>query len=72
MDQELSLTDFVTRRGGGGGEYQNKNLVVVYDTLPETLTLFQTKICDFFPTLSQTWPLNQYAWQAVTARSRLA
>ena len=53
MDQELSLTDFVTRRGGGG-EYLYKNLVVVYDTLPETLTLFQTKICDFFPTLSQT------------------
>ena len=32
--------------GGGGGDFQ-KNWVGVCGTLPETLTLFQTKICDF-------------------------
>ena len=26
----------------------------MFGTLPETLTLFQTKICDFIPTLFQT------------------
>ena len=29
------------------GEYFQKNWVGVCGTLPETLTLFQTKICDF-------------------------
>ena len=29
------------------GGYSQKKLVGVRDTLPETLTLFQTKICDF-------------------------
>ena len=33
--------------GGGGGGYFWKNWVGVCSTLPETLTLFQTKICDF-------------------------
>ena len=32
-------------REGGGGYFQ-KNWVVMYGTIPETLTLFQTKICD--------------------------
>ena len=32
---------------GGGGGYFQKNWVGVCHTLPETLTLFQTKICDF-------------------------
>ena len=30
-----------------GGWYLQKNLVGVYGTLPENLTLFQTKSCDF-------------------------
>ena len=30
-----------------GGGYFQKNWVGVCRTLPETLTLFQTKICDF-------------------------
>ena len=34
-------------RRGGGGYLLQKNWVEVYSTLPETLTLFQTKICDF-------------------------
>ena len=38
-------------RGGGGGVgvgyLLQKNWVAVCSTLPETLTLFQTKICDF-------------------------
>ena len=34
-------------RGGGGGGTTKKNWVRVSCTLPETLTLFQTKICDF-------------------------
>ena len=33
--------------GGGGGGYFQKNWVGVCHTLPEILTLFQTKICDF-------------------------
>ena len=33
--------------GEGGGGYFQKNWVEVCDTRPETLTLFQTKICDF-------------------------
>ena len=32
-------------RGGGG--YSQKNWEGVCGTLPETLTLFQTNICDF-------------------------
>ena len=32
---------------GGGGGYLQKNWVGVCSALPETLTLFQTKICDF-------------------------
>ena len=32
---------------GGGGGYFQKNWVGVCHTLPATLTLFQTKICDF-------------------------
>ena len=35
-----------TKKPGGGGYFQ-KNWVEVCDTRPETLTLFQTKICDF-------------------------
>ena len=31
----------------GGGRYFQKNWVWVCGTLPETLSLFQTKICDF-------------------------
>ena len=31
----------------GGGGYLQKNWVAMCSTLPETLTLFQTKICDF-------------------------
>ena len=31
------------------GGYFQKNWVGICDTLPETLTIFQTKICDFFP-----------------------
>ena len=34
-------------RWGGGGGYFQKNWVGVCGTLPETLTLFQTKVCDF-------------------------
>ena len=33
--------------GGGGGYFQKKKWVGVCDKLPETLTLFQTKICGF-------------------------
>ena len=32
---------------GGGGYFQKKKWVGVWDKLPETLTLFQTKICGF-------------------------
>ena len=34
-------------RGGGGGGYFQKNWVWMWGTLRETLTVFQTKICDF-------------------------
>ena len=33
--------------GGGGGTSRKKKWVGVCDKLPETLTLFQTKICGF-------------------------
>ena len=32
---------------GGGGGYSYKNWVGVCGPLPKTLTLFETKICDF-------------------------
>ena len=35
------------KAGGGGGGYFQKNWVGACSTLPETLTLFQTKIFDF-------------------------
>ena len=40
--------DMATTPGG----YFQKNWVGVCDTLPETLALFQTKICDFFNPIS--------------------
>ena len=36
-----------TTKKPGGGSTSRKNLMGVCGTLPETLTLFQTKICDF-------------------------
>ena len=42
-------------RNPGGGYFQ-KNLVGVGDTLPETLNLFQTKICDFSNPISDLEP----------------
>ena len=36
----------------GGEGYFQKNWVGMCDTLPETLTPFQTKICDFSYTIS--------------------
>ena len=69
-----------------GGDFQ-KNWVGMCGTLPETLTLFQTKICDFpYPISDLIKNLIPYfrpealepgawpdrsAWQAVTARTRL-
>ena len=41
---------------GGGGGYFQKNWVGVCSTLPETLTLFQTKICDFPDPISDLKP----------------
>ena len=38
------VTQKTTKHSGG---YFQKNWEGVYGTLPETLTLFQTKICDF-------------------------
>ena len=67
-----------------GGDFQ-KNCVGMCGTLPETLTLFQTKICDFpyrqvnrhigrYP-ISDRKPWSpardRSGWQAVTARTRL-
>ena len=67
-------------RGGGWRGYFQKNWEGVCDTLPETLTLFQTKICDFpYPILDVIKNLIPYfrpealepsAWQAVTERTR--
>ena len=37
----------IQQKSPGGGGYFQKNWVEVCDTRPETLTLFQTKICDF-------------------------
>ena len=69
----------------GGGGYLQKNWVRMCGTLPETLTLFQTKICDFpyrqvnrhigrYP-ISDRKPWSpardRSGWQAVTARTRL-
>ena len=67
-----------------GGDFQ-KNWVGMCRTLPETLTLFQTKICDFpyrqvnrhigrYPISDRKpWSLarDRSGWQAVTARTRL-
>ena len=45
----------------GGGGYFQKNWVGVCSTLPETLTLFQTKICDFrYPISDLTKNLIHY------------
>ena len=41
------MTPKPTKNFGGGGGYLQKNWEGVCGTLPETLTLFQTKICDF-------------------------
>ena len=49
-----------------GERYFQENWVGVCDTLPETLTLFQTKISDFPYPISEIWPLNQ------SARDKLA
>ena len=58
------------------GGYFQKIWVRVCGTLPETLTLFQTKICDFPYPISDLKPWNpardQSACQAVTALTRLA
>ena len=40
-------TKYAEKNQGWGGGYFQKNWVGVCGTLPETLTLFQTKICDF-------------------------
>ena len=49
--------------GVGGGGYFKKNWVGLCGTLPETLTLFQTKICDFpYPISDLT--LNNTLFQA--------
>ena len=54
--------------------YFQKNWVGMCRTLPETLTLFQTKICDFPYPISDLKPWSpardRSAWQAVTARLR--
>ena len=39
--------DLPTTKDSGGGGYLQKNWVGVCGMLPVTLTLFQTKICDF-------------------------
>ena len=44
---QWSPTSVKNRRKSPGGGYFQKNWVGVCGTLPETLTLFQTKICDF-------------------------
>ena len=45
-------TSFTHSPGQGGGGYFQKKWVGVCGKLPETLTLFQTKICDFFYPIS--------------------
>ena len=62
------------------GGYSQKNWVGMYGTLPETLTLFQTQICDVPHPISdliknlipyfRTEALEPGAWQAVAARTR--
>ena len=42
----ICVLNTTKKRGGGGGGFQ-KNWVGLGDTLPETLTLLQSKICDF-------------------------
>ena len=45
VNEKKTRSETVLARGGGGG-YSQKNLVGVCGPLPETLTLFMTKICD--------------------------
>ena len=82
---ELPKEHLATAQGGGGGVFQ-KNGVGVCSMLPETLTLFQTKISDFpFPISDLIKNLiphftpealelacDQSTCQAVTACTRLA
>ena len=46
-DPRFVYKNTTKKPGEGGGGYFQKNWVEVCDTRPETLTLFQTKICDF-------------------------
>ena len=59
----LFVSQKTTKNSGGGGVLQ-KNWEGVCSTLPETLTLFQTKICDFPYPISDLKP-----WSPVRDRS---
>jgi len=57
IQQELECT-YPPSRGGG---YSQKNLVGVCSPLPQNLTLFMTKICDFpYPIYDLTKNLIPY------------
>ena len=52
---------FCVPKNSGGGGYFQKNWEGVCGTLPETLTLFKTKICDFpYPISDQIKNLIPY------------
>ena len=56
-----------TNNSGRGVFYFQKNWVGVCGTLPETITLFQTKICDFLYPVSDLFQ-NLITWSPIARR----
>ena len=58
-DEKNTIKKKIRSKIPGGGGYFPKNWVGVCGTLPETLTLYQTKICDFrYPIYFRLKPWN--------------
>ena len=75
LAQWPSISDPKTKKMPGG--YFQKNWVGMWSTLPETLTLFLTKICDFpypmkpFRLLTDSLSMFLWTWRCTTFNSLL-